>query len=291
MNKKILLVDANLLMFRSFYAAYAINKNPSNMPMHLFFSSLFESIKVEQPSYLFLAFDAYGKTKRHDEYPEYKAGRQKAPDALYEQKEKILKVLDQMNIFYFSQIGDEADDLIATLTNKFKNEYEIVILSEDKDLLQLVDNNVCVKQKNRDKKLNQKYIKINNENFYDIFSFYPNQVVDYKGIAGDNSDNLIGIKGVGPKTTIELLSKYQTLENIYSNLNELSSKQQETFLKFKDQALLCKKLATLNENVDMDIELNQLLINENNFYNQQVFDLLENFGLNKILNMLKNLKK
>ncbi|MBR4025385.1 MAG: hypothetical protein IKJ03_00340 [Mycoplasmataceae bacterium] len=115
--KTILLIDANLLLFKSFYAATKINPNPNNLPAHLFFITFLEILKAEKPDYVFLAFDGIGKTKRHEEFEQYKSGRTKAPDELYKQKEIIREILDVMNLKHLSKNGDEADDLIATLTN------------------------------------------------------------------------------------------------------------------------------------------------------------------------------
>lgn len=287
--KKFLLIDANLLLFRSFYAAQAINQNNlGNLPAHLFFNTFIEIIKNELPDYVFFAFDAFGKTKRHEIFDQYKAGRTKAPDELYEQKKLIRSLLDTMELTNLDQIGDEADDLIATICNKYKNDNIINILSEDRDLLQLVDKNVNIVIKNKDKSINDKYIKITIDNFYNKFQFNPNQVTDYKAIAGDMSDNLKGIKGIGPKSTIELLKKYQHLENIYENINELKEKQKLLFLENKDNAFLCKKLATLNI-VNINIEQDALSFNINNLKKENIINQLEKCNLRKISSIIKNL--
>ena len=286
--KTILLIDANLLLFKSFYAATKINPNPNNLPTHLFFITFLEILKAEKPDYVFFAFDGIGKTKRHEEFEGYKLGRTKAPDDLYKQKEIIRDILDVMNLKHLSKNGDEADDLIATLTNKYKDNNRILILSEDKDLLQLVDKNVSIIQKNKSK-INERYKKINLDNFYEIYNFYPHQVIDYKGMAGDSSDNLPGIKGVGPKTSIQLLSKYNNLEGIYENLDNLSEKQKEIFLKNKEYAFMCKKLAKLNTSVDIDFDLESLKFNNNNFQNEKMFNILENFKLKKIIEIIRKI--
>ncbi len=281
--KKILLVDANLLLFRSFYAAAAIiPNNPGNMPAHLFFNSFFELYKEEKPEYVFFAFDGVGPTWRHTEFDGYKAGRTKAPNELYQQKEIIRNILDTMKLKNVSKNGDEADDLIATFANKYKNEFDILILSEDRDLLQLVDDNISIIQKNRDKNIKGKYIKINSRNFFEKFGFKPKQTTDYKAIAGDKSDNLLGIKGIGPKTTLDLLNKYSDLDEIYSNLDKASEKIRNTFIEFKDQAYKCKKLATLNNNVDIDLNLDNLEINNSSFSSSEVLELLDKLNLKKI---------
>ncbi len=288
--KKILLVDGNLLLFRSFYAAQIIVKStPINMGIHLFFNSFFEILKKENYQYVFFAFDAIEPTWRHKEYEQYKSKRKKAPEDLYKLKEIIFQILEIMKISFNAINGDEADDLIATLCVRYKNNFLIDIFSEDKDLLQLVDNNVNIIMKNKDKNTKDKYTKINVDNFYSIFNFYPKQIIDYKSIAGDNSDNLPGITGIGPKQTIDLLKKYTNIENIYSNIDQLNPKQQELFIKNKEQALLCKKLVTLNTKVNIYNDLDDMLIKIENIKNDNVINILNKYYLKKIVNIISNL--
>lgn len=287
--KKVLLIDANLLLFRSFYAAQAINLDSQNMTTHLFLTSFLKLFDVEKPEYVFFAFDAHGPSKRHQEFAGYKANRQQAPIEIFQQKDLITKILGVMNLKWYEKVGDEADDLIATITNKYKNENEILIFSEDKDLLQLVDKNVKVIVKNKNKQENAQYRKISEDNFYSIFEYHPYQVIDYKGIAGDNSDNLIGIKGIGHKQAIDLLSKYQNLENIYANLDQLKPKQKELFENNKDQAMMCKKLATLNLNVDLDFDINQMKVFVDQMTSSDVQKILNEYQLKKILNLINKL--
>lgn len=287
--KKVLLIDGNLLLFRSFYAAQAINLDSQNMTTHLFLTSFLELFNIEKPEYVFFAFDAHGPSKRHQEFADYKAGRRQAPIEIFQQKDLITKILDVMNLKWYEKVGDEADDLIATITNKYKNENEILIFSEDKDLLQLVDKNVRVIVKNKNKTEKAKYRKISEDNFYSIFQYHPYQVIDYKGIAGDNSDNLIGIKGIGHKQAIDLLSKYQNLENIYANLDQLKPKQKELFTNNKCQAMMCKKLATLNLNVDLDFDINQMKVLIDQITSNNVQEILNKYQLKRILNLLNKL--
>lgn len=285
--KKILLVDANLLLFRSFYAAYAISKTSNNMTTHLFFNSVLEVIKKEKPDFVFFAFDAHAKTKRQETFEEYKAGRIRPPKEIYEQKDLIIKILNKMKFKWIEVPGDEADDIIATICTRYKNTNEIFIFSEDKDLMQLIDMNVFIIVKNKDKKIKQKYEKIWTENFFEKFNILPSQVIDFKGIAGDNSDNLTGIKGIGPKTTIELLSKFKSLEGIYENLDFLTQKQKEAFIKNKDNAFLCKKLATLNTNVDININLDESSFFIDNLNNIEVEKILSDNNLKKLIELIK----
>lgn len=285
--KKMLLVDGNLLLFRSFYAAYAVSKEINNLPSHLFFNSLIEVIKQEEPEYIFLGFDAFGKTKRHEKFEQYKAGRISPPISIYEQKKIITELLNLAKIKWFEQIGDEADDLIATLTHKYYKQNEIVIFSEDKDLLQLIDSNISILIKNKKNK-SKSYMKINQNNFYDIFQLKPYQIPDFKAIAGDISDNLKGVKGIGDKTAITLLNKYETLENIYENLTELTNNMQNKFIYSKNIAILCKELAILNKNVNLNFEINDIKFNFMNLYEDIFLNRLKKYDLNKIHYKLTN---
>lgn len=282
---KILLIDGNLLLFRSFYASYSFNKNANNLPTHLFFTSIFEVIRQEKPSYIFVAFDAHAKTKRHEIYNEYKSGRISPPPEIYNQKKIITKLLEQAKIKWFEKPGDEADDLIATLCTKYCDKNRIIIFSEDKDLYQLIDTNIEILIKDKQKK--NTYKKLDNNNFFNELNFYPNQVVDFKAIAGDSSDNLKGIKGIGNKTAIELLNKYKTLDGIYENMEKLTNSQKEKFIESKTTAYLCKQLATLNRFVILDFDLEQLKFDFSNLKSDNFISELKLQNLNNLIQQIQ----
>ncbi|WP_406615886.1 5'-3' exonuclease H3TH domain-containing protein [Mycoplasmopsis hyopharyngis] len=250
-----LLVDGNLLMFQSFYASYnpyfQVLQNANGVTtngIHVFFMTLFKLIKKVEPKYLFVAFDSPGdKTWRSQEFSEYKAGRQKAPEIIFEQFQWTKKILSSLAIPWIEKKGDEADDLIATLSTHNEGTNNI-IYSKDKDLLQLVNSNTSILKYDS---FNHEYIQINHENFFDIFELEPSQIPDFKGLSGDSSDNLKGVKGIGDKTAIKLLNKYHTLENIYDHIDELSASVKTKMLSEKPSAYMCKKLAILNHNVDI----------------------------------------
>ena len=277
---KILLIDGNLLLFRTFYAAYAINKEPGNLPIHLFFKSILDILGQEDPHYIFVAFDAHGRTKRHAIFQDYKAGRTSPPPLIYEQKKLILELLKLAKIQAWEQLGDEADDLIATLTRRYQEDHEVVIFSEDKDLLQLVNDRVSVVIKNKQDK--KTYLKIDQTNFQNNFFLEPQQIIDFKAIAGDPSDNLKGIKGIGNKTAISLIQKYGSLENIYQNLESLTASQQAKFLTDQDNAFLCKKLACLNTEVEINLKLEDLNFYFQNFANPAFLAKLKELNLNQL---------
>ncbi|EGV00291.1 5'-3' exonuclease [Mycoplasmopsis columbina] len=258
-KENFLLIDGNLLMFQSFYASYNPNninylmKSPKGIyvnGVHVFLISLAKLIEAFDPKYLFIAFDANGKTKRHNEFEGYKSGRNKAPEIIFEQFALIKDILTGLNIKWFEQIGDEADDLIATLAKT--KETNNIIFSKDKDLLQLVNENTIIAQNAKNE---YGYRIVNLDNFETIFGILPSQIPDFKGLAGDASDNLTGVNGIGDKGAVKLLNEFGSLENIYQNIEQIKGKQKEKLLNDKNNAFLCKKLALLNKDVDMDTNI------------------------------------
>ncbi|VEU75920.1 5'-3' exonuclease [Mycoplasmopsis columboralis] len=283
-NKEImLLIDGNYLMFQSFYATYrgdinAIMRSSKGVPtnaVNLFLLQLVKLIRFYEPQYLFVAFDAKSKTKRHLVYSDYKANRIKAPVEIFEQFNLIKQLLSLLNIAHNEIDGAEADDLIATASVKYNDEnLEKLIFSRDKDLLQLVSESTSVIEKDSD----NDYQLITHENFYDIYGITPQQIVDFKGLKGDPSDNLPGIKGIGDKTAIKLLNEYQSFENIYENINLLSKSIQNKLIESKEQGYMCYQLAKLNTNVEeFTYSKEELLLNINY---QQAEKLLNELELN-----------
>ncbi|MGY6172314.1 5'-3' exonuclease [Candidatus Mycoplasma pogonae] len=287
----ILLVDGNLLMYKSFYSTYYQNpnnllKNSQGIPtqgIHIFFTTLLSVIQNFNISHCFIAFDAGSQTSRHEFFADYKANRAKAPDDLFVQMEIVKKLLTLMNIKIMQQPLVEADDLIASLALKAKKdpENEIFILSADQDLLQLVQDNISIIYRPKNSYV---YDLKTINNFYELHQIHPNQVIDYKAIAGDVSDNLPGVKGIGEKTAKKLLNEYPNLEAIYENLYQLSPKMQEKFLESKEVAFLCKKLATLNYHVVLDLEIKDLALDIT--LNQTLEAELNQLELNKIKTLI-----
>ncbi|ADE19485.1 5'-3' exonuclease [Mycoplasma crocodyli] len=264
-KENFLIIDGNLLMFQSFYATYnpynsyvmTSNKGVTTNGTFQFFTTLINLLEELKPKYLFIAFDAKGKTKRHEEYPDYKAGRTKAPEIIYEQFESVKKLLTLLKINHNEIVGAEADDLIATVSKI--NEVSKYIYSKDQDLLQLVKEDISIIYKNPETK---KFATVNKDNFYDIYNFYPNQIPDYKAINGDTSDNLPGVKGIGKIGAIKLLEQFGSIHNVYDNIDKLTLKMQEKLLNSKEMSLLCYKLACLNNNVsDLQLDKNLYLYN------------------------------
>lgn len=285
--KKLLLVDGNSLMFRSYYAT-AYTGNLMKTKDGLYTNALYGFVNmvsklVSENEYAFVAFDAGKQTFRHQQYADYKGGRKPLPEELRGQIPLIKEYLDIINVKRMESLDYEADDLIATVATKFKDDFdEVIVITGDHDLLQLVDDKISV---GLTKKGVGELDIHNKDNFYEKEGFYPNQIVDYKGIAGDSSDNLPGIKGVGDKTTIKLLNEFGTLENIYEHIDTLTPKAKEAFINGKDMAFQCKKLATLCRDANIEIGFDDLLIKETN-----VKDLVSFFTKMEFNQFLKRIK-
>ena len=268
--KRIILVDGNNLLFRSFYAtAYSgvIMKNSKGFPtnaLYGFINMMNKIIKEENPSYIMVAFDK-GKTFRHDKYDDYKAGRAAMPDELKLQFPKAKEVLDTMGIKHFEIDNYEADDIIGTLAKRVDEEDEFVatIVSSDKDLLQLISDEVTVKL------LKQKdAIYMTPEVFRETYQIDPIRMIDLKALMGDSSDNIPGVKGIGEKTAINLLAKYGSLDELYNNIDSVTGKTKEKLIEDKDKAYMSYDLATIYRDVDLDFSLEDckyLGINEKKF--------------------------
>ena len=282
--KKIILVDGNNLVFRSFYAtAYqgVIMKNSKGFPtnaLYSFINMMNKIIKEENPSYILVAFDK-GKTFRHNKYDDYKAGRMAMPDELKVQFPKAKEVLVAMGIKYFEIENYEADDIIGTLAKRVdeEDEFDATIVSSDKDLLQLISDEVDVKL------LKQSgHILMNREEFMNTYQVEPKRMVDLKALMGDSSDNIPGVKGIGEKTAINLVSKYGSLDGIYENIDSISGKTKEKLLADKDNAYMSFDLATIYREVPLDFSLEDCKYNG---YNPEEFkkilEELEFFSLIK----------
>jgi DNA polymerase-1 len=262
--KKALVVDGNSLIYRVFYASFKqleFYKQHNLQPVNALKLTLLILLKILQSTkydYALVAFDAAKKTLRHDELAEYKAGRKPMPEDLVSQLPLIREAIGELGVKIMSIDGIEADDIIGSYC-KNMNEHgvEVDIYSSDKDMLQLVNQNTSVhlfKTGISDIK------KITPQNFNEAYDgLTPNQVTDFKGISGDSSDNLLGVKGVGPVTAIKLIIQYGSLENILEHLDELPPGVKTKFENDKQYALLCKKLSTIDQNVIRTFVLDEFI--------------------------------
>lgn len=293
MKKRIVLIDGNSLMFRAYYAtAYRGNLMQTSTGLytnaiHGFYSMTNTILRTEP--YSFVAFDAGSQTFRHQEYEDYKATRKPLAEELRVQIPYIKKYLDILKVRRLESLDYEADDILASLATKFYNDFEeIVIISGDKDLLQLVNDKVKVLIPTRG---TSEFDEYTFENFYEKQNIYPHQVTDYKGLVGDASDNLPGIKGIGDKTAIKLLNEYQTLENIIANVDDLKGKIKENIIEYKDVGLRCKELATLKTDIELDYTVEDLRLEDYDF--DELVNFLTELEFNSFLKDLyqKNMEE
>ena len=258
--KKVILVDGNNLLFRSYFAtAYTGNtmRNSKGFPTNGLYglvNMLNKIIREEKPEYMLVAFDK-GKTFRHEKYLDYKGGRNETPDDLKKQFSVAKKIVPLMGIKCFEIDNYEADDIIGTYSKMalIDPEFETTIVSSDKDLLQLINEETEVKL------LKQKdYIRMNEETFIDTYGIKPIRMIDLKGLMGDASDNIPGVKGIGEKTALKLLQEYDSLENVYDNIDNIKGATKQKLIDGKESAFMSKDIATIYNEVPVTYSLEEL---------------------------------
>ena len=254
MKKRVILIDGNNLLFRSYYAtAYTGNlmKNSKGFPTNALFgfiNMLNKIINEEKPEYIMVALDT-GHNFRKDLYENYKDGRIETPNDLKLQFPVAKEICDLMGCKYIEMDNYEADDIIGTFARMVDEdpEYNATIISSDKDLLQLISDEVDVKL------LKQKdYIMMNKETFYETYGLEPIKMIDIKSLMGDASDNIPGVKGIGEKTALSLLQKYGSLDGVYEHIDEISGKTREKLINDKENAYFSYKIATIFKTIDFD---------------------------------------
>lgn len=258
--EKIILVDGNNLLFRSYYAtAYTGNfmKNSKGFPTNALFgftNMMNKIIEEEKPTYIMVAFDK-GKTFRHNKYDFYKQGRIETPNELKLQFPKAKELLNAMGIKYYEIDNYEADDIIGTFAEYCNKDPNFIgtIISSDKDLLQLISNDIDIKL------LKQKdYLRYNEDIFSKEYGIKPINIIDLKALMGDASDNIPGVKGIGEKTALKLLQEYKTLDGIYEHIDEIKGKTKEKLEQDKDNAYMSYEIATIYKEVPIDINIDEL---------------------------------
>ena len=252
--EKVILVDGNNLMFRSFYATLysgSIMTNKEGFPtnaLYGFVNMLNKIIAEEEPKYIMVAFDI-GKTFRHEKYDYYKGKRDETPDDLKKQFPVAKKILNAMGIKYFELEGYEADDIIGTFAKKVdeNDSFIATIVSSDKDLLQLISADVEVKL------LRPKdYIRMDRKAFNETYGLEPIKMIDLKSLMGDASDNIPGVKGIGEKTAIKLLQQYGSLDGVYENIDTIKGSVHDKLVADKDNAYMSYDIATIYKEVPID---------------------------------------
>ena len=289
--KKVVLVDGNNLLFRSYYAtAYSGNfmRNADGFPtngLYGFVNMINKIINEENPEYMVVAFDI-GKTFRHEKYSEYKGGRDETPNDLKVQFPYAKKILSAMGIMYLEKEGYEADDIIGTIASEVDKNDEFIglIVSSDKDLLQLISNDIEVKLlKTKD------YIRMNHDTFVETYGIEPIRMIDLKGLMGDSSDNIPGVKGIGEKTALKLLQEYGTVENLYNNIDKLKGATKVKLEEGRKSAFDSKEIATIYRKVPLEIKLEDTKYLKN--ISQELIDIYNYLGFYSFLKKIDLPKK
>lgn len=257
--KKLVLIDGNAIVHRAFHAIRPLTTRSGEQvnAVYGFTSILLTILSEEKPEYIVCTFDAAKKTFRHEKYKEYKATRVKAPDELYAQIPRIHEIVDAFEIPKFLVEGYEADDIIGTIAEKvekIKEVDKIIIATGDMDALQLVTNKTCVNNLHNGYKDSKCF---GPKDVFEKHGIKPEQIVDYKGLVGDSSDNIPGVLGIGPKTAVKLLQTYKNLEGIYKNIEYVPEKVREKLEKNKENAFFSRELATMCRAVPIKFDLHK----------------------------------
>ncbi|CAD5901038.1 MAG: DNA polymerase I [Carnobacterium sp.] len=263
-KNKLLLIDGSSIAFRAFYAIPGsldrfMNKNGLHTnALFSFHRMLDNEMKKEQPTHVLVAFDAGKTTFRNAFYDAYKDGRQKTPGEFKEQMPYLRDLLEGFGIPHYELDNYEADDIIGTLATVVDpNEFDVVVVSGDRDLTQLAKENVRVD-------ITIKGVSEIEENtpayLMEKYGIEPHQIIDMKGLAGDSSDNIPGVTNIGEKTALKLLHEFGSVEGVYENIDGMKpSKRKENLINDKEQALLSKKLATIEVDAPLEIKVDELL--------------------------------
>jgi DNA polymerase-1 len=277
-RKKLILIDSNAIIHRAYHALppLATKKGELVNAVYGYASVLLNVLNRFKPDYIAATFDLKEPTFRHKEFKEYKATRVAAPDDLYEQIPRVKELVGAFNIPIIEKKGYEADDLIATFarkTEKLHPDVEVIVVTGDLDTLQLVNGQIKVFALRRGMSDSVLY---GEKEIFERYGLKPEQMVDYKGLRGDPSDNLPGVKGVGEKTAAELLKKYGTLEDVYKNLDGIKEGVRKKLEKDKVQAYFSKRLAKLVDDVPVDFDLEKAKA--------------EDFSRVKVINLMRDLE-
>ncbi|RWZ59804.1 DNA polymerase I [Halobacillus fulvus] len=287
MAEKVVLIDGNSIAYRAFFALPLLNndKGVYTNAVYGFTTMLLKILEEDHPDHLLVAFDAGKTTFRHETYAEYKGGRQKTPPELSEQFPVLKELLDAFGVKYYQLEQYEADDIIGTLATEAGDKgLDVKVISGDKDLLQLVKDNIQVTLTKKG---------ITNVDTYDPaflnekMGVRPDQIIDLKALMGDSSDNIPGVPGVGEKTAVKLLKQFDTLENLYENLDEVSGKKlKEKLTENKEAAFMSQKLVTIERQAPIEVKLNDLQYE--GYESRNVTEFFKELGFQSLIGRVQN---
>lgn len=252
--KTLYLVDASNMFYRAFFAIPPMS-NADGMPTNALYGFISMSMKLlrdVKPDCLVYCFDRKEPSFRNELYVDYKANRDEMPDDLKPQIPYLKQIAEAMGMAQIDKEGYEADDMIGTLTMLgIKNKMQVVIVSGDKDFAQLVRPGVSLYDTMKDVRMDVEGVKAK-------FGVRPDQMIDYQALVGDSSDNVPGVRGIGPKGAEKLLAQYETLDNVYQHIDEIKGATQKKLIEGKDMAYLSRKLCTIVSDVKVDIDFEKL---------------------------------
>lgn len=292
----LIIIDGHSLAFRAYYALGKSKKGAlrtsKGIPTSVcvgFLNSLLQIIDDYKPKYLAIAFDRKEATFRHEADINYKANREETPKDFIEDFINLKELLNILNLQTITKIGYEADDIIATLTKKgIENDYQIKIVSGDRDLFQLIDDKQNVSVLYLEQKTGTSN-EFKEENVVTKLRIKPNQVVDYKALCGDKSDNIPGVLGIGEKTAVKLLKQYQTLDNIYDNIELIKGNLKNKLIKGEKDAKHSQYLAQLVNDISLEIDLENFKLK--GFDTQKLITKFQELELNKFLQKINQIQQ
>ena len=284
---KLVLVDGHALFHRAFHAMPPLTTSKGELVNAVFgFTSMLLRVLGDiKPEYAVVAFDTKAPTFRHTEYTAYKAHRIAAPEEMHQQLPRIKEVVDSLNIPIFVLEGYEADDIIGTLANQ-AGELEVYIVTGDRDALQLVNNNI--KAYMPGKSLSD-IVVYNGKKFEEKYGFKPKQLIDYKALVGDPSDNIPGVAGIGEVSATKLIQEFETVEEIYKNIDKIPEKISKKLAEGAESAVMSKKLATIDTAVPIRLDLNKCILSD--YDHNKVTNLFEELEFKSLLKRLPNAGK
>lgn len=283
------IIDGSSLLNRAFYAIRLLSNKKGIFTNGIYgFLNMLDKINADyEPKYMCVVFDRKEKTFRKDIYDDYKGNRMKFPDELSVQFPILKDILTKMGIKVLDKAGFEADDLAGTLTMIDDKDIKKLLITGDKDYLQLIkdDTDVIITKKGV-----SEFDTYNIEKMNEVYGLSPDEFIDLKALMGDQSDNIPGIYGIGEKTALKILSEYRTIENLYNHIDELKiNKTNQRIIDGKDMAFLSKKLATIVKDVDIPMNIDDYKINDAD--NDALREIFEELELNSRLNSLEGSKK
>lgn len=286
MSKTLMLIDGSSLIFRAFFALPNLTNNDGVMTNGVYgFLTMYQNaFDKYNPDSVLVAFDRSGKTFRHDEFKDYKATRDKMPSELSYQFGILKDILDSMKVAYTDLDGFEADDIVGTYAAMGQEAgYEVVIITGDRDYLQLVDENITVYLT---KKGISDMVEYNLSTIKEEYSLTPQQLIDVKGLEGDKSDNIPGVDGIGPKKAIGYIQKYGSIEGLYNHIDEISGKKtKQTLIDSESIAYMSKKIGTIIKNAPVEIELSDLELTEPDY--PALKEKFSKYNFNKFLEKIE----